>query len=165
MTLDATISGAASDTYITLAEWETYATNMGWVTVGTDAVKEVYLRRATQYLDREFLYLGYPAEEAQALQWPRHLGKYIDGYWIEATEIPQKLKDAQAEMAWLIHEGLDPFASTDAGAVKSLAVQAGSVSSTTVYEGGRVNPRQMAIRGLVSRYLAAGSGNARLVRA
>jgi len=164
MTLDVTISGTASDSYITLAEWETYASNAGWVTVGTDAAKEVYLRRAAQYLDREFSYVGYAAEETQAMKWPRHLGKYIEGYWIDETVIPQDIKNAQAEMAWLIHEGTDLFASTDAGAVASLSVQAGSVSSTTTYEGARAKPRHRAIDGLLRPYLAAGMGQTRLVR-
>jgi len=164
MTLDATVSGAASDTYITLAEWETYASNAGWVTVGTDAVKEVYLRRAAQYLDRSYRYVGYRNIELQARAWPRQMDRAIDGYWVDDDVVPQDIKDAQAEMAWLIHGGADPFATLEQGGVKSTSVKAGEVESTTVYDSGRAVPRYQSIDGLLSRYLASGAGQVQLRR-
>jgi len=166
MTLTVTVGGASSDSYITLAEWETYATNAGWTTAGTDVVKEVYLRDAAKYIDRHYKWTGTSQYQTQARAWPRLTSIYVDGWSVDADTIPQDIKDAQAEIAWLVHEGLNPTATVTSGAVKSKSVAAGPVSSTTEYVGGgRETPRIVAVEGLLAPYISVGGSQVRMQRA
>lgn len=117
---------AAAESYISAADATTYHTangNSAWT--GTDAVKEAALRRACRYLDGEYRqrWKGqkvYPL--TQVLEWPRVGVSVIDGpqqYYdvppsfydsaysgfLAITTIPQRLKDAQCELALLALAG------------------------------------------------------------
>lgn len=92
---------AGADSYISLADAETYFTNhgppSGWT--GTDAVKEGALRYAASWLDSTYAWAGVIVDSDQALDWPRS-GVYDDeGRLLAADEIPQRLRDAQCEAA------------------------------------------------------------------
>lgn len=70
---------ATAESYVSVADADAYHTKMGatgWT--GSDAVKEAALRKATQYIDTEYLFIGeqvnYPT---QRLEWPR----YVDKDW------------------------------------------------------------------------------------
>jgi hypothetical protein len=52
--------------------------NAAWTAAST-AVKEAALRRATQYLDSRYKFLGYRLHYNQALMWPR------SGIWLEGV--------------------------------------------------------------------------------
>jgi hypothetical protein len=165
MNLDTTISGASSDSYITLLEFETYAMSMGWdVTCAGDDVNEANLRRAAAYIDRAYKFPGYKTVEAQARQWPRVSTLYVDGWYLASDAVPQRIKDAQAELAWLILGGLDPFA-TVTGVVGSKRSKAGPVEVETSYIGGVGRPNIVALTGLLSPLLSSGgSGQIRMGR-
>lgn len=165
MALTVTIGGAASDSYITLAEWEAYWTARG-VTLSGDghATHEANLVRAADWLDRHYGYPGYRQYQTQARAWPRVTSAVVDGWPVLADTIPQRVKDAQAELAYLIHEGLTPWATVD-GAVAASRVKAGPVESETTYQGGKTTPRLVAIEGLLAPLLIAGVGQVQLVRA
>lgn len=152
MALDTTIGGASSDSYITLTEWETYATNMGWTTAGTDAVKEAYLRRATLYLDRNYIWLGTKKTAAAARQWPRSMSELVDGYVVDSDAIPQAIKDAQAELAWIAHEGTDLFATVTTGAVTKSRVKVDVIEEAEEYQGALELPKFTAVTGLLAQY-------------
>lgn len=111
---------AAAESYVSAADCTTYHTNNGnaaWT--GTDAVKEAALRKACRYLDGEYRkrWKGqkvYPT--TQALEWPRAGVMVLDEpidlgvsdiYYgvLEITTIPQRLKDAQCELALLVLAG------------------------------------------------------------
>jgi len=68
MTLDATIGGAASDSYGTLSEFQAYAANVGFSLTSTDAEQEISLRRAAQYLDRQYGFVCDRKVEKQAME-------------------------------------------------------------------------------------------------
>jgi len=161
MTLTATIGGASSDTYATIAEYVAYAVSMGWTLADGTAANEVNLRRSRAYLDRAYEWHGIKTDETQALQWPRITSLYVDGYSVSSETIPQRIKDAQCEMAYLIQGGADPFETVTGGAVRREKVKAGPVESETEYAGTRELARYMAIEGLVRPYMIGGS---RMVR-
>jgi hypothetical protein len=111
------VTGAES--YISASDATTYHTNRGntaWT--GTDAVKEAALRRAAAYLDGHYRkrWKGarvYPL--TQAMEWPRAGVEVVDEQvyydtppsfydseysgFLAITTIPQRLKDAQCELA------------------------------------------------------------------
>lgn len=133
------IPGANS--YVTAAECTTYHTargNTAWT--GTDAVKEAALLKAAQYLDGHYCnrFKGgkyQPLE--QSLQWPR-VGVFIDGHLLDAYTIPQRMKDAQCELA-LIALSADLAPAVSAGIrrekvdVLETEYFAGAPAGTTVY--------------------------------
>ena len=107
-----------AESYATVAEADTYHANRGnasWT--GTDVVKEAALRKAATYLDGEYRrrWKGYRVQPlAQVMEWPRvsvkpgdgddYFSSYDhDGYLgplcLPSNTIPQRLKDAQCELA------------------------------------------------------------------
>lgn len=88
-----------AESYISVAEANTYHTNRGnssWT--GTDAVKEAALRKATQYLDVTYVWNGDIKSTTQSLNWPRDNVVDNQGRDLEDS-VPQKIKDATAELA------------------------------------------------------------------
>jgi hypothetical protein len=97
--------------------------------------------------------------EEQSLSWPREKVGYVDGWWVDNGIVPQAIKDAQCELAYLVQGGLDPLA-TIKGVVKS----AGAGPARVEFLGGQGKPRLVAIEGLLRPYLSAGPGQAKLMR-
>ena len=114
---DGTIKSGA-ESYISASDATTYHTNRGntaWT--GTDAVKEAALRRAAAFLDGRYRkrWKGVrTSPTTQAMEWPRTGVRLVDeftGDWppsqydsenygyLESDTIPQRLKDAQCELA------------------------------------------------------------------
>lgn len=103
-----------TDSYVTLAECETYlaehylSSDLTAWDATTDADKEVLLRRAAQTIDRQPLQ-GFKSVSTQTMQFPRMM--YSDFYyttestlrrdenWYIQTEVPEAVKDAQCEIA------------------------------------------------------------------
>lgn len=102
ITLDATVAGASSNTYCTLAEANTYhdahVHTDKWDTA-SDSTKNKALAMATRLLDDNFDWLGIKATDTQKLRWPRYDTYDKDGYFIDGDIIPQDLKDATSEYA------------------------------------------------------------------
>lgn len=159
MALDTTIGGASSDSYATLAEYQAYGAAMGWTLSGDDSTDEQHLRRAALYIDRNYSFPGYQQYQTQALAWPRITSLYVDGWPVDPDIIPQDIKDAQCELAYLIKGGLDPFATLE-GVIKS----AGAGPARVEFLGGSGRPRLVAVEGLLGPYLISGQGQTRLVR-
>lgn len=104
-----------AESYATVAEANIYHANRGnsaWT--GEDAVKEAALRKAATYLDGEYRrrWKGYRVQPlVQAMEWPRtgvcvvdELGGvspygYFGTCFLTDTTIPQRIKDAQCELA------------------------------------------------------------------
>lgn len=135
----AIVPGAES--YVAVADCDTYHLNRGnaaWT--GTDAVKESALRKAAAYLDGHYCnrFKGAKYQPlTQSMQWPR-VEVVIDGYLLDTTTIPQRLKDAQAELA-LIALTADLAPNVSAGIkrekidVLETEYFAGAPAGTTVY--------------------------------
>ena len=127
VTIDATAGGASANSYITLAEADTFVEAMisssdvsKWTT-GNDDSRNRALTAAAQRLDRE-RFLGARATDTQALQWPRtgvrkpdtYVNTYATGFpfrisddYFTDTEIPDQVKRAQIEMAVYLKNNVD----------------------------------------------------------
>ncbi len=162
MTLDTTIGGASSDSYGTLAEYQAYAAIMGWTLSGDDTTDEVNLRRSAMSEDRQYSFIGYRQYQTQAREWPRIYAGYVEGWPIDPDTIPQDIKYAQFELAYLIQGGFDPFA-TISGSEKGDMIKVGPI---TISDGSTsaTRDRVVAIEGLLGPYLKAGRGQMKLVR-
>lgn len=143
---------AGADSYVTLAEFQSYAANRGWTLRGTDPEDEIDVRRAFDVVNRQWQYIG-DEVGAQVGAWPRSHPDF------DANEIPQQIKDAQCEVAYLIRGGLNPLAT-----VKGVVKSAGAGPARTEFLGGLSTPRLVAVEGLLRRYLAVGQGQVRVVR-
>jgi len=126
MAIDATVGGAASNSYGTLAEASTFIDTRlnrdAWEDADP-ADQERALISATRWLD-EFDYIGDIATNTQALKWPRIDNDIFDLVW-DDDEIPPKLKTAQFLFAFL---ELTPGVALSS----DLGVSDGIISSLTV---------------------------------
>jgi len=98
---------AGADSYLSLAAADTYHSSHGSPTAwasATDPAKEAALRYATQWVDGKFQFLGSVADSDQVLDWPRQNVWDDEGRSVAADIVPQRVKDATAEMA-LAHIG------------------------------------------------------------
>ncbi len=105
LTLDATIGGAASNSYVTVTQGDSYhearlfATN--WTGAAT-ATKQAALVWATKTLDAHFDWQGGKYTIEQALRWPRFGALDRDGELIDSAILPPSLIDAVSELARLL---------------------------------------------------------------
>jgi len=89
-----------SNTYITLAEYNTYLDERGLTDAGSDDAKTGRIIQAKDWLEAQAeRYQGTKNSDAQALVWPRSWVE-VYSYSITSTEIPQQLKDAQAQLTF-----------------------------------------------------------------
>ena len=105
LTLDATIGGTASNSYVTAAEGDTYHDGRLFVTDWTGAAtatKEAGLVWATRLLDAHFDWQGGKFTLEQALRWPRFGALDRDGELIDSAELPTSLKNAVSELSRLL---------------------------------------------------------------
>ncbi len=91
---------ANANTYITLAEYNTYIDEHG-LTDSTDAdAKTGRIIRAKDWVEaQDGRYQGRKETDEQALVWPRSR-VVIYSFSLEANTIPQQLKDAQAQLVF-----------------------------------------------------------------
>ena len=162
MALVTTIGGASSDSYATAAEYTARAAAMGW-TLG--ATQETDMRQAAMAIDLVWLNraLGYRQYQTQALEFPRIITDLVAGWPVNPDTIPQAIKTAQMELAYLIQGGADPLATVE-GVVGQERVKAGPVESDVTYLGGKSTPTYTGVAALLRPYIGAGAGQSRLVR-
>lgn len=107
MAIDATVGGADADSFVSVAEADTYHADdnvhtTAWAARDT-ADKEAGLRMATRVID-SMAFIGYRQTTTQALSWPRY-NAYQDGVLISSAIVPDRVKWATAELAeWLLAE-------------------------------------------------------------
>ena len=98
--IDATLSGASANSYVTLAAADTYfettPDSSTWTDKTTDA-KNRALISATRWIDALSFY-GDRCTETQALKWPRD-NYTVDGVDLVCSLIPQGIKVATYELA------------------------------------------------------------------
>jgi hypothetical protein len=122
LTLDSTVGGASSNSYISRADADTFFESRysdgGWSAL-SNANKDRALVAATRMIDR-YEFLGCPVNSTQRLKWPRlevrkEDGNYSSGggtaYYL-STELPQQLKDAVCELAVALAAGTQGEAAT-----------------------------------------------------
>jgi hypothetical protein len=162
MALDTTIGGTASDSYGTLAAYEAYALDEGFMLSDTDATNEINLRKAANFLDRKFMFIGMQQYQFQQRAWPRLVNDLVNDWPIDPDTIPQRIIYAQFEVAYILQGGLDPFATietnvtSDAIKVGPITLEAETLPTST--------PRIVAVEGLLRGYIRGGVGMANMVR-
>lgn len=167
MALDTTVGGTTTNSYITDAEWQAYwlARNVDLSAHGHAATHEANLIQAADFINRNYEFVGEQQYRYQAMKWPRLTGIMLVNDWpIDPDTIPQAIKDAQAEMAYLIHEGAKPFATVEGGAKVREKNKAGPVETEVEYTNFRETPRFVAIEGLLAPYTVYGGAQVRIMR-
>lgn len=167
MALDTTIGGTSADSYGTLADYIAYVTSrIDAAYSGVTETQELNLRRAAEYIDREYKFPGTQQYQTQALAWPRNTSLHVDGWPINSDSIPADIISAQFEAAYQFEvNGVDPFPSLTAGTVKRERSKAGPVEVETEYEAGRSTPRLIAVDRLLAPYTSgAPAGQIRVGR-
>ena len=99
-TINATVKGANANSYVTLAEANTYFETVPDSTQWdnkTDDRKNRALISATRWID-SFVYYGDRCDDGQALKFPRN-NYQVDGVELSCDLIPQNIKYAQFELA------------------------------------------------------------------
>lgn len=163
MALDTTIGGTSSDSYATTAEYSARAAAMGWTIEGLTAANEVNLRRAAVVIDKTYHFLGLKQYQFQTRSWPRLVNDLVEDWPIDPDTIPQPIKDAQMELAFILQGGVDPLETVTAP-IKREEKQVGSLRTETEYAGYKSTPRLTAVDRILRPYLAIGPGQARAVR-
>lgn len=140
MAVVATIGGETSNSYLTLDnvldndgtviamganEYFVDALHATAWTSASEEDKGKALVSATRFIDAKFVFKGVKTDQDQALSFPRYGVTNLDGYSYLNTELPQRLKDATAELALsLLAGGISAFSDPSTGIRK---VKAGAV--------------------------------------
>ncbi|WP_373379900.1 DnaT-like ssDNA-binding protein [Cupriavidus nantongensis] len=100
MTIDTNPGSPTADSYVSVAEADAYWSKRPGSAWGAaaEAAREGALVRATGYVDATYDWRGTRATAVQALDWPRY-DVVLDGYPLDGTTIPARVKDAVCEMA------------------------------------------------------------------
>lgn len=150
---------ASADSYVTLEEYEAYGAARGWTLRDTDAANEQDIRRGYDVLNRKWAFRGEQVnEDVQTGEFPRYIVKNRFEYVVPADDVPQRVKDAQCELAYIIKSGTDPLATITQSTTRK---KVGPIEVETVPTG---TPRLVAVEGLLRPYLSAGAGQVALVR-
>jgi len=141
--LDATLGGATANTYLTLAEAETYFEKRlhsdDWDDA-TDAQKNEALAMSARMIDGMYDFVGTIMTTTQALRWPRGNVYDIDGRYLTPTEIPSPIANAQCEQA-LYLLSTDP---TALPAILSQGIKRAKIGPLEVEASMSFQPKQMA---------------------
>jgi hypothetical protein len=130
MALDATVGGAAANSYVDLTYFNAYIASRANVPAAvTDAetlTKEQALIQATRLM-RSICLTGLASTSTQRLAWPRTGMLSANGYPIDDDVIPDDWKDMQSELAMLLIVS-DRTAATPAVAAGIASLKAGPVT-------------------------------------
>lgn len=124
-----------TDAYSTLAAVRAYWADRGdtaWAAL-SDAAAEVLIRKATDYVDRNWDFIGDKANGAQRLKWPRKFAE-VEGFLLDDTTIPWQVQEATAEAAELLRLGtfdLQGVVTDDAAAIQMQKVDVITVQYDT----------------------------------
>jgi hypothetical protein len=105
LVLDATVGGAAANSYSTRAEADSYHESRLYSTSwsgATDATKDAALVWATRLHDSSIEWKGAVRTHEQALRWPRYYAFSRDDELIQSDIVPEEVKHATAELARLL---------------------------------------------------------------
>ena len=165
MAIVTTIGGTTTNSYITVAEYEAFWTERNVTIGGSTSSKESELVKSADYINRAYDFVGERQFRYQGMAWPRLTGIVLVKDWpIDPDTVPQDIKDAQAELAYLINQGATPFATVEGGAKVREKNKAGPVETDVEYTNFRETPRFVAIEGLVSPYTVYGGAQIKVIR-
>jgi hypothetical protein len=154
--LNTTVGGLESDSYGTLAAYQAYATGEGFALDPSDLLNESNLRKAANFLDRRFMFIGAQQYQFQQRAWPRLVNDLVNDWPINPDTIPQKVIYAQFEVAYILQGGVEPFATIVTNSTsESIKVGPITIDSTTLPTS---TPRIVAVEGLLRGYIKGGPG-------
>jgi hypothetical protein len=104
--IDTTISGANSNSYVTITEADSYFEGnpffgSQWVSK-SDSEKEYWLKSSARSLDRMYTYIGSRAYLGQALEFPREINNSAHPFDV----VERRIMDAQLELIVLMNKEL-----------------------------------------------------------
>tara|TARA_R110000796_G_scaffold148262_3_gene265114 strand:- start:2970 stop:3461 length:492 start_codon:yes stop_codon:yes gene_type:complete len=128
-----------ANTYVSDANYQSYATARGYTIGATEQLREIELTKAIDYLESmRDRYKGTKVQRDQPLQFPR-VSLFIDGYQTDSNTIPEELKKAQMELAFLsISFNLSP-----SGTYQNVQSQQLGTLSVSYFNGGSYNNVQL----------------------
>lgn len=97
-----------NDAYDSLVNVDAYwaaRSNAAWAAL-TDEQAEVYIRQATDWIDRQFSFIGSKKTVDQRLKWPRDCAYDAEGRALTDTDAPWQVKEATAIVADLYRQGI-----------------------------------------------------------
>lgn len=127
-----------TDAYDTLANVRAYwaardsTASAAWIALA-DAEAEILIRKATDYVDRNWHYIGDKATGAQRLKWPRKFAE-VEGFLLDEATIPWQVQEATAIIAELYRLGtvdLEGIVTDDAAAISMQKVDVITVQYDT----------------------------------
>jgi hypothetical protein len=128
-TIDAEVGGEDANSYLTIAEADTYFESHAYAAVwedGDDDTKCRALVTATRQLDTSFEWVGTVASSTQALLWPRDDAYGPNGYLHTTDEIPYNIQAATAELAQqLLESNRQADSDTETEGIQRLRLGAG----------------------------------------
>lgn len=163
MAFDSTAASPTANSYCSVAFADEYWQNRVGVQLWNDAsttnaMKEAALRQATSFLDSE-LWKGKKATAEQSLYWPRLYVVDRDGYLLDSSTIPDKIKMACSELAG---ELLVEDRTMDSGSTNIDELKIGPISFKFDNQS-RHNPFSPLVKNLIEPYLI-GNGFSPTVR-
>lgn len=121
VTIDASVGGASSNSFVLLSEFAAYMEgrlNSTAFDSATTDTKNRSLVEATRELSAMDGWCGTKASSTQSLAWPRQWAVDPDspsGWYFDSNVVPQRVKDAAMELAFqFINAGTTDLASFDA---------------------------------------------------
>jgi hypothetical protein len=162
----ATAKATNANSYVTLAETETYMEGRLAVTdwdAETDDNKNRSLRMATDVLDG-YDWTGKRTTQSQRLQWPRFGAIDRDGWAYDSDTVPRPIKEATYELALALTDGSYEVATDTLEKYERVKVGSLDVTPRSDYRAAQIPDPVMD---LISHLLVAGSGSNtfRVVRA
>ncbi len=160
---------ATANAYITVAYADAYHLdrfNESWA--GTEEKKESAILRATEYLDRVYLFQGSPINGDQALLWPRVDVATDDCVSLLSDEVPDPIERATAEAALAILCNGDPTESVQTSAPRTRRERVGVLEAEFLFdapEGAITFPRVAEILAPYISSTRTGGGSSPIVRA
>lgn len=116
-----------TDVFDTVANVDTYWSDRGntaWAALDT-STKEVHMRKATDWISRNFRFIGTRKTAAQRLHWPANDAVDPDGFTVGDQDAPWQVKEAMAIVADIVREGaydLEGILTDDTAAIKKQKV-------------------------------------------
>jgi len=154
------VTGA--NTYYSLASADDYFETRGNITwVDYDEDEKIYaLIKSCQYMET-LEWDGVKSLSTQELVWPRIGMEDEDGYSVTSSEIPKRVKWAQAELAYrYLTEEIEPDIDTGAGAIKSEQVD---VIKVEYFNNTRINKIYQRVDSLLSPFIKYGGGGSCII--
>ena len=123
---------ANANSFASVDEFKQYWSDRGSdLSAYADAQIEQNLVKATQYIDKNFRYIGMKPSSTQALNWPRWYAYSEEGYVYSG--VPKDIISATCEASLLSLQGLSLFASSESG-IAEKTENVGPVETTYKYQ-------------------------------